>query len=117
MMESCTLTTHVMNSVDGVPAARVALSLHRLEPPLMVWSLLSLGTTDEDGRCSGLAAREELGPGTYKLRFETGSYWESRGQTSLHPYVEVVFSISDHHQRIHLPLLMTRFSYSIYTGS
>lgn len=46
-------------------------------------------TTDEDGRCSGLAAREELGPGTYKLRFETGSYWESRGQTSLHPYVEV----------------------------
>ncbi|XP_062418739.1 5-hydroxyisourate hydrolase-like [Pungitius pungitius] len=116
-MESGLLTTHVLNGADGEPAPGVALSLHRLDPPLMVWSLLGLGTTDEDGRCSGLGAREALRPGTYKLRFETGSFWESRGRTSFFPYVEVVFSISDQQQRIHLPLLMTRFSYSTYTGS
>ncbi|KAM8892479.1 5-hydroxyisourate hydrolase-like [Spinachia spinachia] len=55
--------------------------------------------------------------GTYKLRFETGSYWQSRSQTSFYPYVEVVFSIGEQQQRLHLPLLMTRFSYTTYTGS
>lgn len=46
-------------------------------------------TTDEDGRCPGLISREAFTPGMYKLRFETGSYWESLGQTSFFPYVEV----------------------------
>ncbi|XP_031697257.1 5-hydroxyisourate hydrolase-like [Anarrhichthys ocellatus] len=87
--ESSPLTTHVLNTVDGVPAARMALSLHRLDAKLMIWSMLSVGTTDEDGRCSGLIARGAFGPGMYKLRFETGSYWDSLGQNSFYPYVEV----------------------------
>ncbi|XP_075946149.1 5-hydroxyisourate hydrolase b [Anarhichas minor] len=115
--ESSPLTTHVLNTGDGVPAARMALSLHRLDAKLMIWSMLSVGTTDEDGRCSGLIAREAFGPGMYKLRFETGSYWDSLGQNSFYPYVEVVFSITEPEQRFHLPLLMSRFSYSTYRGS
>ena len=51
-------------------------------------------TTNEDGRCSGLISREAFSPGMYKLRFETGSYWEGLGQTSFYPYVEV--SIKQH---------------------
>ncbi|XP_020481692.1 5-hydroxyisourate hydrolase b [Labrus bergylta] len=111
------LTTHVLNTGDGVPAARMALSLHRLDSKLMIWSMLSVGTTNTDGRCPGLIGREAFSPGMYKLRFETGSYWESLGQTSFYPYVEVVFTISDREQRFHLPLLMSRFSYSTYRGS
>ncbi|XP_059190906.1 5-hydroxyisourate hydrolase-like [Centropristis striata] len=115
--ESSPLTTHVLNTGDGVPAARMALSLHRLDSNMMIWSMLSVGTTNEDGRCPGLISREEFGPGMYKLRFETGLYWESLGHTPFYPYVEIVFTISDPEQRFHLPLLMSRFSYSTYRGS
>ncbi|XP_074489567.1 5-hydroxyisourate hydrolase-like isoform X1 [Sebastes fasciatus] len=120
--ESSPLTTHVLNTADGVPAARMALSLHQLNSTLMIWNMLSVGlmicrTTNEDGRCSGLTSRAAFIPGTYKLRFETGSYWESLGQTSFYPYVEVVFTISEPEKRFHLPLLMSRFSYSVYRGS
>ncbi|XP_049429126.1 5-hydroxyisourate hydrolase-like [Epinephelus fuscoguttatus] len=115
--EPSPLTTHVLNTGDGVPAARMALSLHQLDSKLMIWNMLSVGTTNEDGRCSGLISREAFSPGMYKLRFETGSYWDNLGQTSFYPYVEVVFTITDPEQRFHLPLLMSRFSYSTYRGS
>ncbi|KAK2842815.1 hypothetical protein Q5P01_013015 [Channa striata] len=115
--ESSPLSTHVLNTGDGVPAARMALSLHRLDSSLMIWNLLSVGTTDEDGRCPGLISRDSFSPGMYKLRFETSSYWESLGQSCFYPYVEVVFSISEPEQKFHLPLLMSRFSYSTYRGS
>nr|XP_046251236.1 5-hydroxyisourate hydrolase-like isoform X2 [Scatophagus argus] len=115
--ESSPLTTHVLNTADGIPAARMALSLHRLDSKQMIWNLLSVGTTNEDGRCPGLVSRQAFIPGMYKLRFETGPYWETVGQTSFYPYVEVVFTISDPEQRFHLPLLMSRFSYSTYRGS
>ncbi|XP_018515977.1 5-hydroxyisourate hydrolase isoform X2 [Lates calcarifer] len=115
--ESSPLTTHVLNTADGVPAAKMALTLHRLDSKLMIWNMLSVGTTNKDGRCPGLISREAFTPGMYKLRFETGLYWESLGQTSFYPYVEVVFTITDPEQRFHLPLLMSRFSYSTYRGS
>ncbi|KAM9854915.1 5-hydroxyisourate hydrolase-like [Aulostomus maculatus] len=115
--QSSPLTTHVVNTGDGIPAAKVPISLHRLDSELMVWTMLAVGTTNEDGRCPGLITREALHPGMYKLRFETGSYWESRGQTSFYPYAEVVFTITDPRQKFHLPLLMSRFSYSTYRGS
>ncbi|KAI4786108.1 hypothetical protein KUCAC02_037344, partial [Chaenocephalus aceratus] len=94
MSESSPLTSHVLNTADGVPAARLPLSLHRLDPRTMTWTLLSVGTTDEDGRCAGLIGRDAFGPGMYKVRFETGSYWESLGQSSFFPYVEVRSSVS-----------------------
>lgn len=37
------LTTHVLNTADGIPASRMALSLHRLDSKLMIWNLLSVG--------------------------------------------------------------------------
>ncbi|XP_030650090.1 5-hydroxyisourate hydrolase b [Chanos chanos] len=117
LKDSSPLTTHVLNTGDGLPAARMALSLHRLDPQLVLWSLITVGTTDSDGRCPGLISREAFTPGLYKMRFETGQYWESLGQTCFHPYVEVVFSITESDQRYHLPLLFSRYSYSTYKGS
>ncbi|KAF6716337.1 5-hydroxyisourate hydrolase [Oryzias melastigma] len=116
-VEASPLTIQVLNSSDGVPGAKMALSLHRLDSKLVIWTMLSVGTTDEDGRCPGLIRREAFTPGMYKLRFETASYWESRSQTSFYPYVEVVFSISDPEQSCHLPLLVTPFSYSTHRSS
>ncbi|XP_072529848.1 5-hydroxyisourate hydrolase b [Salminus brasiliensis] len=111
------LTTHVLNTADGVPGARMALSLHRLEPQMVLWNLITIGTTDEDGRCSDLITREAFTAGMYKLRFETRQYWESLGHTSFYPYVEIVFTITDLDQTFHLPLLLSRYSYSTYRGT
>ncbi|CAN9499069.1 unnamed protein product [Ophioblennius macclurei] len=115
--ESSPLTTHVLNTGDGVPASGVDLSLHRLDTKLMIWTMLSVRTTDSNGRCHGLIGREAFIPGMYKLRFETGSYWDGLGQTCFYPYVEVVFNITEVEQTFHLPLLISRFSYSTYRGS
>ncbi|XP_036432117.1 5-hydroxyisourate hydrolase b [Colossoma macropomum] len=111
------LTTHVLNTADGVPGARMALSLHRLDPHMALWNLLTIGTTDKDGRCLDLITREAFTAGMYKIRFETGQYWENLGQTCFYPYVEIVFTITDQDQMFHLPLLLSRFSYSTYRGS
>ncbi|KAI3371467.1 hypothetical protein L3Q82_023575 [Scortum barcoo] len=99
-------------SEDGAQPAPARLQSDDLEH-----AECRVGTTNEDGRCPGLISREAFGPGMYKLRFETGSYWKTLGQTCFYPYVEVVFTISDPEQRFHLPLLMSRFSYSTYRGS
>ncbi|XP_016098360.1 5-hydroxyisourate hydrolase b [Sinocyclocheilus grahami] len=109
--------THVLNTGDGVPAARVALSLHRLDPRMAIWNLMTIGNTNEDGRCPGLITSDGFTPGMYKIRFETGQYWESLGQFSFCPYVETLFTVSDADQSLHVPLLVSSYSYSTYRGS
>ncbi|XP_055047916.1 5-hydroxyisourate hydrolase b [Misgurnus anguillicaudatus] len=116
-MSSSPLTTHVLNTGDGLPAVKMPLSLHRLDPCMTLWNLLTVGTTNEDGRCPGLITSNDFTPGTYKMRFETGQYWESLGQCSFYPYVEIVFTITDAEKKFHLPLLLSRYSYSTYRGS
>ncbi|KAL7858086.1 hypothetical protein AOLI_G00181880 [Acnodon oligacanthus] len=74
-------------------------------------------TTDKDGRCSDLITREAFTAGMYKIRFETGQYWETLGKICFYPYVEIVFTITDQDQTFHLPLSLSRFSYSTYRGS
>ncbi|KAL2094150.1 hypothetical protein ACEWY4_011462 [Coilia grayii] len=113
---SSPITTHVLNTSDGVPAARLPLSLHKLDVHMMIWNLLTVGTTDDEGRCAGLISSDAFSPGMYKLRFETRQYWESLGQTCFYPYVEIVFTVTDLEQHLHLPLLLSRFSYSTYRG-
>ncbi|XP_077373987.1 5-hydroxyisourate hydrolase b [Festucalex cinctus] len=108
------LSTRVLNTSDGVPATRVALSLHRMDSRLKLWKMLNVGTTDEDGRCADLISRDAFVPGTYKLRFETGSYWSQLRRDSFYPYAEVVFTVADSMRNVHLPLLIGRFSYSAY---
>ncbi|NXX58885.1 HIUH hydrolase, partial [Scopus umbretta] len=73
--------------------------------------------TDEDGRCRSLLAPGQAKAGTYKLRFETAAYWRGLGHSSLYPFVEVVFTIADPAQKLHLPLLISPYSYTTYRGS
>ncbi|KAM6943393.1 5-hydroxyisourate hydrolase-like isoform 2-T3 [Xenentodon cancila] len=111
------LTTHVLNTATGVPGADVSLRLYRQEPATNVWHLINSGITNEDGRCPGLITKQMFTPGVYKIHFETSQYWASMGETSFYPYVEIVFTISDPDQKYHIPLLLSRFSYSTYRGS
>ncbi|XP_061622088.1 5-hydroxyisourate hydrolase [Phyllopteryx taeniolatus] len=111
------LTTHVLNTANGVPGAKIALSLHRLDPSTETWLLINTGLTNADGRFPGLISQQQFLCGVYKLRFETAQYWESMGETSFYPYTEIVFTVSDADQKYHIPLLLSRFSYSTYRGS
>ncbi|KAK3549015.1 hypothetical protein QTP70_025104 [Hemibagrus guttatus] len=82
------LTTHVLNTGQGVPAAGMCITLYFLDLATSSWNHLTAGTTNSDGRCPGLITREAFVPGTYKMRFETGQYWEGLGETCFYPYVE-----------------------------
>ncbi|KAM3624702.1 uncharacterized protein V6R79_000436 [Siganus canaliculatus] len=110
------LTTHVLNTAMGIPGSNMSLSLHRLDTT-NTWILITNGATNDDGRCPGLLTKEMFTPGVYKMRFETGQYWESMGESCFYPYVEIVFTINDPGQKYHIPLLLSRFSYSTYRGS
>ncbi|XP_053721810.1 5-hydroxyisourate hydrolase-like [Synchiropus splendidus] len=111
------LTTHVLNVSAGIPAADMALSLYGQDASTKVWNLITTGVTNSEGRCSELVTKEMFQPGMYKIRFETELYWESLGETSFYPYVEYVFAVGDADQQYHLPLLLSRFSYTTYRGN
>ncbi|KAK9958577.1 hypothetical protein ABG768_010689 [Culter alburnus] len=88
------LTIHVLNTAQGVPGANMTIILYRLDPISSVWNLLTTGITNDDGRCPGLISKESFIAGVYKMRFETGKYWDALGETCFYPYVELHFYAS-----------------------
>lgn len=106
------ISTHVLDAAHGLPAAGMELRLER-EDGTPVGS----GTTDADGRCPGLTDALDLEAGRYRLRFETGEWFASRGTTTFYPWVEVVFEVTDPAAHHHVPLLLSPFAYSTYRGS
>ncbi|XP_032302893.1 5-hydroxyisourate hydrolase-like isoform X1 [Coturnix japonica] len=111
------LTTHVLNTATGLPAAGLALRLAQLGGPGGQWMELAQRRTDADGRCLPLLPPGQAEAGTYKLHFETAAYWQGLGYTSFYPFVEVVFTITDPAQKLHVPLLISPYSYTTYRGS
>ncbi|KAF7211886.1 5-hydroxyisourate hydrolase isoform X2 [Nothobranchius furzeri] len=111
------LTTHVLNTAAGVPGSNMTIKLYQQDSVTKVWQLINTGTTNDDGRCPGLITKQQFIPGEYKMHFETARYWAGMGESSFYPYVEIAFTITDADQKYHVPLLVSRFSYSTYRGS
>jgi 5-hydroxyisourate hydrolase len=110
------ISTHILDTAAGRPAAGVALSLARLAQDS--WTVLNEAATDADGRCMYLLPEgEELETGTYRVHFATAAYYKSQGLLGLYPYVEIVFEIRDSGQHFHIPLLLTANGYTTYRGS
>ncbi|XP_055504986.1 5-hydroxyisourate hydrolase isoform X2 [Leucoraja erinacea] len=109
------LTTHALNTAQGIPAARLPVSVHRLDNE--EWKEMAEGVTNSDGRCPGLLTSQTFIPGIYKIKFATAKYWKSLEIASFYPYIEVVFNISDASQKYHIALLLNPFSYTTYRGS
>jgi 5-hydroxyisourate hydrolase len=110
------ITTHVLDTARGQPAAGVAVTLERTGPD-GAWAVLAHGRTDADGRLRDwLAADVPLTPGDYHLRFATGDYHRGQGLTPFYPEVviHVRLAAGGHY---HLPLLLSPFGYSTYRGS
>uniref|UniRef100_A0A803U126 5-hydroxyisourate hydrolase n=1 Tax=Anolis carolinensis TaxID=28377 RepID=A0A803U126_ANOCA len=110
---SCSLCVHVLGTLSCSNGTLFILSV-----PLKPFVSFSRSTTDVDGHLdkSSLASLQ-LKTGTYKLRFETGEYWQQQGQPSFYPYADVVFIITEAERRVHIPLLMSPYSYTTYRGN
>jgi 5-hydroxyisourate hydrolase len=110
------ITTHVLDTSLGRPAARVPVLLE-VEEVGTGWKQLGRGETDGDGRLRDLLPEGSLVEGTYRLTFDTHVYFAERKVESLYPQVSVVFSVFDAQQHYHIPLLLNPFGYSTYRGS
>lgn len=107
------VTTHILDTGSGRPAAGVAVGLYRRDGG--TWTIVANSTTDADGRAKELGP-EQLPPGTYRLNFGTGSYYQSLGAPTFFPEVDLVFSVTGV-EHYHIPLLLSPFAYSTYRGS
>lgn len=108
------ITTHILDTTRGKPAEAVSVVLYQ---QLREWTEIARGITNSDGRIGDLLSKETVLPtGTYKLRFETGAYFEQLGTPTFYPFVDITFQIitGEHY---HVPLLVNPFGYSTYRGS
>jgi 5-hydroxyisourate hydrolase len=105
------LTTHVLDTSRGRPAAGMKIELWKSEPRV----LLKTVQTNSDGRADApLLEGEELVRGAYELVFFVGDYF---GERLFLDRVPVHFIISDPAQNYHVPLLVSPWAYSTYRGS
>lgn len=110
------ITTHVLDTAVGKPAVGIPVMLEARTGPDH-WERVAQGETNTDGRIPGFVPTDHiLQPGTYRITFETGPYFQRMGVQGFYPWVQVVFELRDtsHH---HVPLLLNPFGYSTYRGS
>jgi 5-hydroxyisourate hydrolase len=101
------ITTHVLDTARGRPAAGVPVKLEFLDGT--EWRLAGEGATDSDGRCRTLG--RALVAGEYRITFDTSSC------SVFYPSVSVHFAVTDVAQHYHVPLLLSPYGYSTYRGS
>ena len=104
------LSTHVLDTMNGRPAAGMKIELRDA-----TGTLLRVVRTNTDGRTDGpLLTGEDLRAGEYELRFFVGDYF---GAAEFLDQVPVRFRVSDPDAGYHVPLLCTPWAYSTYRGS
>ena len=107
-----TITTHVLDTALGKPAAGVGVRLEKFDEDS--WLLIGESATDTDGRCRNLASNASAG--LYRIMFSTGAYFKEQGRSSIYPEICITFHCSGE-AHYHLPLLLSDNSYTTYRGS
>jgi len=102
------ITTHVLDTARGKPAAGIPVTLSAQTSE--GWVELGRGRTDADGRVANLMPAGAPRATTFRLHFDLTDY------STFYPFVEITFTPQDdrHH---HVPLLLSPFGYSTYRGS
>jgi 5-hydroxyisourate hydrolase len=114
------LTTHVLDTANGKPAAGLKIALYRVAGGKLM--KLKAVATNADGRCDApLLAGAEMKKGVYELQFSAGDYLRKQGTELPKPafldLVPIRFGIADADSHYHVPLLISPFGYSTYRGS
>ena len=114
------LTTHVLDTMNGGPAAGMRVRLYRLagDAPALLREL----ALDADGRAGGpLLEGAAFLPGRYRLEFDVAGYFRARGVALPEPpFLDLVpldFGLADAAAHYHVPLLASPWAYSTYRGS
>ena len=111
-----TISTHVLDTSTGCPAASVAVRLQRQDGT--AWTDVSTAVTDADGRVAALVpASAPAAAGGYRLTFDVGGYFLARGVDSFYSNVPIDFVVRDAAAHHHVPLLVSPYGYSTYRGS
>ena len=110
------ISTHVLDTVLGVPAVGVPVCLEHQESG--AWRELSSSQTDGDGRCKQLLPEHHvLAAGRYRLVFNTDAYFSNQNVPGLYPVVEITFDVRSGESHFHIPLLLSPNGYTTYRGS
>ena len=113
---SSPITTHILNTATGRPAAGVTVVLFRWHQGKL--AEMGRGETDSDGRMmSGLIDGADYSAGEYQIRFETAAYFATHGIDTFFPRITIDFVVSPGEEHYHIPLLLTPFGYTTYRGS
>ncbi|MEM9767676.1 MAG: hydroxyisourate hydrolase [Cyanobacteria bacterium P01_D01_bin.71] len=116
------LTTHVLDTVNGCPAAGMKITLWVIAPDTQAKTRLKEVLTNADGRTDApMLAAADFQVGCYELMFAVGDYFRQRGAALPEPafldWVPLRFGIADVEAHYHVPLLTSPWSYSTYRGS
>lgn len=108
------LSTHVLDTSTGHPAARVSVMLFAVEGNIRTH--VSTSMTNLDGRNEHPLA-EILHVGAYELIFSVGPYFAARGVPAFYDEITIRFRVDDARKKYHVPLLLAPWGYSTYRGS
>jgi 5-hydroxyisourate hydrolase len=113
-----TISTHVLDTALGRPAAGIGVTLERLDDAGAAVTLGS-GATDSDGRLRDLvpSGHSLVVEGTYRLRFAVDDYFARTGRDAFYPEVSISFRVGPTDEHYHVPVLLSPFGYSTYRGS
>jgi 5-hydroxyisourate hydrolase len=114
------LTTHVLDTARGCPAAGLRIALYRVTGNSH--RRIAEAMTNGDGRTdTPILAQAQFEPGTYELVFHAGDYLRATGQAGAEPLfldqVPIRFGMADPSAHYHVPLLLSPYGYSTYRGS
>lgn len=113
------LTTHILDTAHGRPAAGLRIELSRIEGEYRRY--LKTVVTNDDGRTGEpLLLRGELERGVYEIVFHVGGYFAGEPGVPDPPFLDEVpvrFGVADPEAHYHVPLLVSPWSYSTYRGS
>lgn len=114
------LTTHVLDTARGKPAAGVKIALYRVSGNSH--TKIAETVTNHDGRTDApMLTGKAFTAGSYELVFHAGDYLRATGQASgdalFLDQIPIRFGVPDASQHYHVPLLISPFAYSTYRGS
>lgn len=110
------ISTHILDTTRGRPAAGVHVSLARLAGSEAI--VIGEGQTDADGRLRTLVPDGvAVEPGTYRIQFHVDAYFGALGIEAFYPSVEITFLVRSGGEHYHVPLLLNPFGYATYRGS
>jgi 5-hydroxyisourate hydrolase len=110
------LTTHVLDTASGLPAAGMKIDLYRIEGETRA-HIVGMVTNDDGRTDSPILPARDFAVGRYELVFQAGDYFGRDEDISFLDEIPLRFGINDPTSHYHVPLLASPFSFSTYRGS